>query len=522
MNGADQALALQNAHVLHAQGRLTEAEAGYRRVLNAIPDQPYALFALGTVCGQLNKPAEGKAFLERAARLDANNPDISGNLASICRDMGDLPGSLAAFQNAHRLAPDRFAFLCGIGATLLLMGRKQEAREYLTETVARHPNEALGWGNLGSALISCGEPRSAVACLDRALTLNPSYTDALYSRCSALYDLGRFSEAEANARAVVSALSPETTLYSNARLLYGINRLVQGHQDGWMDYEARLSIGGLLGRASPAPFLKRDSGLAGARILIKAEQGLGDLIQFSRYAPWLRQQGAYVLVEAHERLANLLRHADLADEIVVIGGELPDHDWHVPLMSMPALFGTEVAVMPDRPYLFAPQLVAEAWRARLPHPRAKIGLVCSGNPSHKGDALRSAPLKLFEPLLDCDADFFLVQAEIRESDVEFLLRSRIQDLSPDLTDFTQTAGALSALDLLISVDTSVAHLAGALNRPVWLMLGFGSDFRWLAATETTPWYPSMRLFRQQQYGAWTELIVSIRQALNSYLNARAP
>lgn len=520
MTGADQAHALQNAHNLHAQGRLAEAETGYRRVLSAIPDQPYALFALGTVCGQLNRPAEARVFLERAACVDANNPDLFGNLASICRDLGDLPGSLAAFQSAHRLAPDRFAFLCGIGATLLLMGRKQEAREYLTETVARHPNEALGWGNLGSALVICSEPGSAVACLDRALTLNPSYADAVYSRSQALYDLGRYSEAEADARAVVSALSPGTTLHSNARLCYGLTRLVQGHQDGWIDYEARLAIGGLLGRASPAPFLKRDSVLTGARILIKAEQGLGDLIQFSRYAPWLRQQGAYVLLEAHERIAELLRKADLADEIIVIGDELPDHDWHVPLMSMPALFGTEVAVMPDRPYLFAPQHVAEAWRARLPRQRAKIGLVCSGNPSHKGDALRSAPLKVFEPLLDCDADFFLVQAEIRETDVAFLLQSRIQDLSHNL-DFIQTAGALSALDLLISVDTSMAHLAGALNRPVWLMLAFGSDFRWLATTETTPWYPSMRLFRQPQYGAWTELIVSIRQALNSYLNARA-
>jgi tetratricopeptide (TPR) repeat protein len=490
--------------------------------LNAIPDQPYALFALGTVCGQLNRPAEAKAILERAAGFDANNPDIFGNLASICRDIGDLPGSLAAFQRAHQLAPDRFAFLCGIGATLLLMGRKQEAREYLTQTVARHPNEALGWGNLGSALVICNEPRSAIACLERALTLNPNYADAVYSRSQALYDLGRFGEAEADARAVVSALSPGTALHSNARLGYGITRLVQGHQDGWIDYEARLASGNLVGRASPAPLLKRDSALAGARILIKAEQGLGDLIQFCRYAPWLRQQGASVVLEAHEPLAELLRQADLADEIVVIGGELPDHDWHVPLMSMPALFGTEVAMMPDRPYLFAPQHVAEAWRARLPHPRAKIGLVCSGNPSHKGDALRSAPLKAFEPLLDCDADFFLVQAEIRDTDVAFLLRSRIQDLSPDLTDFTQTAGAISALDLLISVDTSVAHLAGALNRPVWLMLGFGSDFRWLAATETTPWYPSMRLFRQPQFGNWTELIVSIRQDLNLYLNARAP
>jgi hypothetical protein len=267
--------------------------------------------------------------------------------------------------------------------------------------------------------------------------------------------------------------------------------------------------------------LQRDFVLTGARLLIKAEQGLGDLIQFSRYAPWLRQQGAYVVLEAHKPLAQLLRHAELADEIVEIGDQLPSHEWHVPLMSMPALFGTEVAVMPDRPYLSAPQSIAETWRARLPHQRAKIGLVCSGNPSHKGDALRSAPLKVFEPLLDCDADFFLVQAEIRESDVAFLLRSRIQDLSPDLTDFTQTAGALSALDLLISVDTSVAHLAGALNRPVWLMLGFGSDFRWLAATETTPWYPSMRLFRQQQFRNWPELIVSIRQALDSFLNPHA-
>jgi len=521
MGTSDQTIALREAYALHSEGRLAKAETSYREILKATPDHPYVLFALGTVCGQSNRHDEAKSWLEQAAALDPNNADVFGNLASTYRELNDLPASLLAFQQAHRLAPDRFAFLCGAGATLLLLGRKQEARRALTETVARHPEEAAGWGNLGSALVMCSEPEVAVACLNRALALNPNYADAIYNRGTAKYDLGRFAEAEADARLAIHATAPGSALHFGARMNLGITRIVQGYQDGWSEYEARLHAGRLLGIASTAPQLRVGSNLAGARVLIKAEQGFGDLIQFCRYAKILRQRGAYVILEAHKSLVELLRQANLADQIIPIGDSLPNHDWHVPLMSMPALFGTAVATADKFPYLSAPQDTVAAWRTRLGRAQAKIGLVCSGNPAHKSDALRSTPLATFAPLLDCDAEFYLVQTEVRDSDISFLGRSVIQNLGPELSDFTETAGALSALDLLISVDTSVAHLAGALNLPIWMMLALGPDYRWLAEGETTQWYPSMRLFRQEQLRDFDSLIPAIRQALDSFLSARA-
>ena len=521
METSDHTIALREVYALHSEGRLVEAETRYRDILKTTPDHPYVLFALGTVCGQLNRHDEAKAFLERAAVIDRNNADVYGNLASTYRALDDLPASLEAFQQAIRISPDRFSFICGVGATLLLLGRKQEARRTLTETVARHPNEAAAWGNLGSALVMCSEPEVAVACLDQALALNPNYADAIYNRGAANYDLARFASAEADARLAISATAPGSTLHFGARMNLGIARIVQGHEDGWNDYEARLQTGKMLGLPSSAPPLRADTNLVGARVLIKAEQGLGDLIQFCRYAAFLRRKGAYVILEAHRPLVEILRQAKLADEIVQIGEPLPKHDWHVPLMSTPSLYGTDVAAATNFPYLSVPQDTVAAWRERFGGQRAKIGLVCSGNASHKSDALRSTPLETFAPLLECDADFYLVQNEIRETDQAFLRRSNIQDLSPQLIDFTDTAGALSALDLLVSVDTSVAHLAGALNLPVWMMLALGPDYRWLALGETTRWYPSIRLFRQKKLRDFDGLIPDVRQALDAFLSARA-
>ncbi len=255
----------------------------------------------------------------------------------------------------------------------------------------------------------------------------------------------------------------------------------------------------------------------GRTLLLHAEQGLGDTLQFIRYAPLVRGLGGRVVVECQKPLAHLLGSVAGIDALVPEGNPLPPFDLHTPLLSLPHLLGTTAATVPAAvPYLSPDPGAVEVWRHRVGRgEELKVGLVWAGSPGHENDRNRSIPLKRLRPLLDVPSmRFFALQVCERSRDIEALwLQGSIGDISPDLDDLADTAAALSVLDLLISVDTAPAHLAGALGRPVWLLLPFAPDWRWMMDREDSPWYPTMRLFRQPTQSDWLSAIHRIRNEL---------
>jgi hypothetical protein len=250
-------------------------------------------------------------------------------------------------------------------------------------------------------------------------------------------------------------------------------------------------------------------------MLVYAEQGVGDTIQFARYLPLLRSRGARVVLQAQTPLLTLLR--PLADSVIGRDEALPEFDFHCPLMSLPLGFGTELASIPaDIPYVRADPALVARWRRRLgARGRRRVGIAFSGNPDHMMDALRSIPASDFSPVLRCEGvDFHVLQTEIRDADAAVLPRyPHVHIHAEALRDFADTAALISLMDLVISVDTSVAHLAGAIGRPLWILLQYSADFRWMQQRNDTPWYPTARLFRQPAMRQWHQVIDAVAAAL---------
>ena len=254
----------------------------------------------------------------------------------------------------------------------------------------------------------------------------------------------------------------------------------------------------------------------GVTILLHAEQGFGDAIQFVRYASFAASKAGRVILECKPALVDILRTVDGVDEAVARGSDLPPFDVHCPLLSLPHLHGTILETIPERPQYLTPDVEkVSAWAKRLDGPGLKVGLAWAGNPKHLNDRNRSLEARHLQDFAEMGPSFFSLQVGARAADLESLTnRSSITDLAPLLTDYSETAAAIASLDLVICVDTSVAHLAGALGKPVWNLLPFGGEWRWLFQREDTPWYPTMRLFRQPILGDWRPVFQRLSAALS--------
>jgi hypothetical protein len=278
----------------------------------------------------------------------------------------------------------------------------------------------------------------------------------------------------------------------------------------------------LRGRDFAQPLWLGEGKIADKSILLHSEQGLGDTIQFCRYAPLVAARGARVLLEVPAPLHTLMTSLHGVGQIVSRGEALPDFDLQCPLLSLPLAFGTEIETIPSSvPYLQALPADVEKWRERLEHsPRPRIGLAWSGRSAHKNDHNRSISLIALLPLLNVGATFVSLQKDVRPGDAKVLgQRPDILDYGEALNDFSDAAALIANLDLVISVDTSVAHLAGALAKPVWALLPYVPDWRWLLDREDSPWYPTARLFRQDETRAWGNVIVSVHGALNDFASS---
>ena len=394
-------------------------------------------------------------------------------------------------------------------------GRHEAALDLSTRALALDPHHVDVLCNRGAALRNLGRYEEALADYDRAIAANPGHGPAHNNRGVALAALNRHEEAEAAYDRALAVNAGD----DRARFNRGLARLIRGDlARGLADFEARWTGSDTQAgqRPMPAPQWSGREPLEGRTILLHSEQGLGDSIQFARYVPQVAALGATVLVEAHGGLPPLLAQLPGVAGVFDRGAPLPPYDFHCPLMSLALAFGTTLATIPAAvPYLRAPPGHVERWRARLgPRSRPRVGLAWSGSTTLRNDRNRSIPLALLAPLRLLPIDFFALQKDVRPGDADALRSGPpIAAYGDELADFRDTAALVELMDLVISVDTAVAHLAGAMAKPAWVLLPWSPDWRWLLDRTDSPWYPTARLLRQSQPGDWEGVVARLAREL---------
>jgi len=419
-----------------------------------------------------------------------------------------LDEALASYDRALALWPDNAEVLCNRGMTLHQLKRFDEALASYDRALALRADYADALHNRGTTLHELKRLDEALASYDRALAVRPDNAGALNNRGVALFELKRLDEALASYDRAL-ALQPD---YAETHFNKSMVLLFKGDfAAGWQEYEWRRKDR----RLEPfrpdfeKPLWLGQTEIADKTILLHSEQGFGDTLQFCRYVPLVAGRGARVLLEVPPPLRELMANLPGVARVISASDKLPYFDLYCPLLSLPLAFGTRLESIPaNTPYLAAPAESIRRWSLALgPRRRPRIGLAWSGKPTQKNDANRSMQLRSLLPLLDVDADFVSLQKDVRAEDAMVLKdRGDLVHLADSLDSFTDTAAVISNLDLVISVDTAVGHLAGALAKPVWFLLAFLPDFRWLLGREDCPWYPTARLFRQNARGDWSEVI----------------
>lgn len=518
----DRAVAVnpQNAQAHHGRGaalsklkRLNEAIAAYGNAIAQFPHYAEAYCDRGCAFAEKDDWDAALADQEKASALNPHSAECLGNLALALSHFKRFQEALAQSEAAlGRNSASVVARTANIMA-LIGLGRLAEALEKADELIRLQPGLPDGYAWRCRALLPLGQPEAALAAAQAAVMRAADDAKLEVLVGLSLVALTRVEEALlAYQRAL--AKDPE---HLEAKTNQGIALLMLGRfEAGWHAYEQRNHRHKTKAtRPYPEPLWLGQEALQGRRLFLYWEQGFGDTIQFARYAKLAAAAGAKVTLSVQEPLLRLFRGFDPA--VTVMGPkDVPaGFDLHCPLLSLPLAFGTRLETIPAWPggYLTAPAEQVALWAQRLPQGRRRIGLIWSGNPNHGNDANRSLALERLLPLLQPADAWVSLQKLVRESDHAALVRSGLLDLSDEIADFADTAAIISALDLVVTVDTSVAHLAGALGKPTWVMLPFAPDFRWLLGRSASPWYPSMRLFRQNRPGDWHGVVTQLGAAL---------
>jgi tetratricopeptide (TPR) repeat protein len=508
-------------NVLKDQGEADEAVACYRRALELKPDHAAAHNNLGNTLKGQGKVAEAIACYRRTLELKPDDAAAHNNLGNVLKDQGKLEEAVACCRRALQLNPDFAEAHNNLGAAFKEQGNPAEAIACYRRALERKPDFVEAHYNLGVAVNDQGQLDEAIACYRRALELKPDYAEAHTNLGVALGDQGKLDEAAACYHQIL-ARKPD---FAEARWNQSLLSLLTGDfPQGWAGYQWRWKAKICQPRDFSQP-LWDGQPLEGRTILLHAEQGLGDTIQFIRYAALVKQAGARVLVECQKPLVRLLAGCRGIDALIGRGDELPPFDVQAPLLSLPGIFGTSLETIPaDVPYLFADPALAEQWRRELaPIAAFKIGIAWRGSPIHRNDRARSFPLSCFEPLANLPGiHLFSLQ---KGPGAEELQAARdpfpVTELGNRLSDFMDTAAVMRNLDLVVTCDTSIAHLAGALGIPVWVAMPLVPDWRWLLGRDDSPWYPAMRLFRQKTLGDWPGVFGKIKVELCVQLQSKA-
>jgi tetratricopeptide (TPR) repeat protein len=507
---------LRRALRAHESGELAQAERLYNALLREDPDKFDVLHGLGLLHYQRGRLNTALTLVQSALRRDSGRADGFASLGLVFHSMRRFKEALVGYDAGLRIEPANAELLNRRGVALLELNCPAEALESFECILAAEPDRLDALGNYGNALIKLNRPAAALAAYDRALALAPQNAQLLTNRAVALRRLDRPHEALMSASAALIA-RPD---FAQAKFVEAVTRLTLGDfSAGWRGYESRWGVGALASqrRNFTAPLWLGREPLRGKTILLHAEQGFGDTLQFVRYAPLLAERGAKeIVLEVQPELKRLLQPMSGVSAVVACGEPLPHFDFYCPLLSLPLALATELETIPGYvPYVFPADDDVAAWRECLTRRRRLIGLAWSGERSHDNDRNRSIPLETLLPLLDLpDLSFVSLQHEVREEDRSILQdHSHVLHVTEPFRDFADTAAAVWHTDLVISVDSAVAHLAGAMGKPVFLMLPFAADFRWLRERQDSPWYPTARLYRQAEFGNWDGVIGALRQQL---------
>ncbi len=554
---------MNEALALHRQGRLRDAEKIYTRVLKAVPDQFDALNLLGTIKAQSGRLGEAHRLVSAAVKINPRAPQAWANLGQVLHGLKRDQDALDCFDKALALAPGDVAIAHNRANALLSLGKSAEALAAFQEVLARVPQHPEARLNSGIAQAALGFSELAVAEFDRALTLMSGHPVAHFNRGIALYDLGRYADAvAAHDNALAAAPDHAGAHLNRGRALAALNRLddaiasygkaralrkddadshfmeslalltLGDYRRGFEKYEWRWRRSGMPEQKSRGrPLWLGDYPLARKTVLVHAEQGFGDTIQFARYVPLLAAAGANVVLEVQPELTALMARLDGAATVIARGEAPPQQfDVHCPLGSLPLAFKTEPATVPANiPYLSADDEHLRKWSARLGAlERPRIAIAWAGNPGHLNDRNRSIAFAQLAPLFPLPlagegrvgARFISVQRDVRDEDAQILAgEARVTHVGAELENFSDTAAAIALADLVISVDTAVAHLAGAMGRPLWMLVPFAPDWRWTLDGETSPWYPTARLFRQTSLGDWDGVIARVGAELGQFMQS---
>jgi len=552
--------------VLQHMQRLDEAVKAYDRALSLRPDFAQAHANRGAALQSQHRLTEALVSYDRALALKPDYTEVHFNRAVTLQGLQRPEEALQSYGRALAGRPEYIDAHYNRSLLLQQLRRFDEALESYARTLVLDSNLAPAYKNRGDLLRDLYRFEEALQDYDRALAIAPGYAEAWNSRGIVMRELDRFEEALQDYDRALAIAPGYAEAYSNRGVLhYALNRpqealasfetaisidprYAQAHQNkafaallagdlatGWAENEWRWQReggpGGQAKRFDRAPWLGEHS-LAGKAILLHAEQGLGDTLQFCRYASLVAEGGARVILEVPAVLASLLAGLEGVSQVISRGDPLPSFDQHCPLMSLPLAFGTTLGTVPARiPYLRSDPEKARSWREKLAQRSAlKVGLVWSGaNRPHQRTLTlrRNIPLAALESLRHPHIEFYSLQkgqpgeSELARLRAESWRGPQLIDLTSELEDFSDTAALVENLDLVITVDTAVAHLAGALGKPVWLMLRFDTCWRWLLGRTDSPWYPTARLYRQQASGDWAGVVRAVRTDLFRLAGSRA-
>jgi len=498
--------AVARGNILMDMERLEEALAAYEKACNLRRDDPRVYFNCGNALLRLKRLQHAAGAFAIAVRLKPDYAEALLAQAKVLDRLGHAQDGLAAIDRALALLPRDVEFHFTRGTILASLDRKEEAAAVFGEILARAPSHAEAWRWRGLIYQKLRRYNEAVADLDHALALRPQYPEAEFDRACTLAELKRIDEALASYDRVLAMVPDDDLAVFNRATLV----LLRGDfANGWRGYERRWAHKEAAAHLiTDKPRWQGDGVLSGKTILVWGEQGYGDCVQFCRYVPMLAAMGAKVVLEVPARLVPLLHRLE-GVSVIASGSARPAYDLQCPVMSLPLAFKTTLQTIPAQgPYLFAePAKLA-------PGAGPRIGFVWAGNAAHDEDLRRAMPLAALEPLLKRPLGFHALQKDITPEDAVALQGWAIPQHSDEQNDFADAAALIMAMDLIITVDTAIAHVAGALGRPVWLMLPFAAEWRWLLDREDSPWYPTMRLFRQTEPGGWAGVVSRIGAALD--------
>ncbi len=505
-------------NIFKQKGSIEKAIENYSRALEVKPDFGEAYHNWGQALQGQGLPAQAVAKFQQAVRFRPDHADSHYSLGFVLNEIGDLDGAASHYRKAIELKPDFADAYNNLGAILKTRGRLAEAISHYEKALEYSSDKADIYNNLGNALEKSGRLEDALDMYYRALAIKADFAGVYNNLGTAFNALGDYPAAQKNYNRALE-LDPK---FAEARFNRSVVDLLQGNfARGWHDYEWRLKkrhwqniypFRHDLPRWSGGPF-------SGKQLYVHDEQGLGDTIQFVRYLPRVKALGGRVRLGTRKPLLACLKGLKGVDEVIdrTSGGDPAEGcDLVVALMSLPGIFGTDLDEIPDDiPYIHADGDKVASWRPKVDVSGFKVGLVWAGNPEHEKDRVRSIALKNLVSLADIPGInlFSLQKGEAARQASEVLANKGIINLGPELDDFSDTAAVMASMDLIISVDTAAAHLAGAMGLPVWTLVYFAPDWRWMLERQDSPWYPTMRLFRQQKRNDWGGVIGRVTDEL---------